>query len=236
MEIQRADERTHVRLPWLDSYHSFPFAGNFDLAANAHGVLLVLNEDFVAPGEGFDTHHHKDAEIVTWVMRGTVVHADSAGNTHRIPAGSVQRMTAGTGISHSERCESGGEPAHVVQMWAATEKAGLPPDYRQADFTDKLRNSGLVTIASGLDKHADDPGVGINNSFAALSAARLSPGQSIQVPAAPYVHVFVAGGRVRIDYETVEHGDAVKLADGRPRTLRATEPSEVLIWEMHTRI
>lgn len=233
--VKRATDRTTINEGWLVSKHSFPFAGNFDLHRGGHGVLLVNNEDVMSPGESFDMHQHKDMEIVTWVMSGEVVHEDSTGNTIRIPAGSAQRMTAGTGIRHAERSRSrDGEDVHVIQMWAAPDTNGLPPSYNQADFTDKINSGELFVVASGLQKHADDPGIGINNKYAALYAARPRRGSSITVPKGAFVHVFVAAGALTMDgVGDIGHGDSVRITDGGGQILTASEDSEILIWEMY---
>ncbi|AEF41490.1 pirin family protein [Hoyosella subflava] len=235
VQIKRADERTTLNLGWLVSKHTFPFAGNFDLHRNGHGVLLVNNEDVMSPGESFDMHQHKDMEIVTWVMSGEVVHEDSTGNTIRIPAGSAQRMTAGTGIRHAERSVArNGEKVHVVQMWAAPDTNGLTPHYDQADFTAQINSGELFIVASGLAKHADEPGIGISNKYAALYAARIPAGQSVTTPTGPFVHVFVAEGEVHMDSAgDLSHGDSARITNGGGQTLTAREDSEILIWEMH---
>ncbi|MCW4354154.1 pirin family protein [Hoyosella sp. YIM 151337] len=233
--IQRADERTTVNLGWLVSKHSFPFAGNFDLHRNGHGVLLVNNDDVMSPGESFDMHQHKDMEIITWVMSGEVVHEDSAGNTIRIPAGSAQRMTAGTGIRHAERSLArDGDDVHVIQMWVAPDTNGLPPSYSQADFTEKIRSGELFVVASGLHKHRNDPGIGISNKYAALYAARIAAGASITVPRGKFVHVFVAAGAATLaGTGELRQGDSVRITAGGGQTLTASEESEILIWEMY---
>ncbi|AZG45070.1 Putative quercetin 2,3-dioxygenase [Gordonia insulae] len=134
IRIIRAAERDHWRNEWLDSRQSFPATGNFDLAANAHGVLMVHNDDRVQAGEGLDTHQHRDAEILTWVVDGTLRHRDSHGNTGTLAPGMVQRMTAGRGIRHAEGNASSrdeDQPLRVIQMWVAPEFSGLEPGYAE---------------------------------------------------------------------------------------------------------
>ena len=229
-------DRRHWWNEWLDSRQSFPVTGNFDLAANAHGLLLVHNEDVVEAGEGFDTHQHLDTEIITWVLEGTVVHQDSAGNSGLIHPGLAQRMSAGTGILHSERNGAGRRERrnlHVVQMWIPPDTAGTTPSYQEGDINAELATGDLVTVASGMPKHRDSTAVLLGNRYAALHAVRLAPGQSITVPDAPYGHVFVAKGSV--DYEDVgilEHGDAVRLTATGGHRVTAKVGSELLLWEM----
>ncbi|WP_149359177.1 pirin family protein [Lolliginicoccus suaedae] len=232
--IKRADERTTIRMEWLTSRHSFPFAGNFDLHRGGHGVLLVNNDDIMAPGGSFDRHQHKDMEIITWVMSGEVVHEDSTGNTLRIPARSAQRMTAGSGISHAERSLSReGEDIRVVQMWAAPDTNGLEPSYEQADFSRELASGELFVVASGLPKHVGSPGIGLANKYAALYAARLPEGRSITVPSAPFVHVYLAEGTATLGDEVLAAGDSARITSGGGQALTATSESEILIWEMY---
>ncbi|MGW4532008.1 pirin family protein [Nocardia sp. NPDC004340] len=238
VRVVPAADRWRWRSGWLDSRQSFPATGNFDLAANAHGLLLIHNEDIVDPGEGFDTHQHRDMEIVTWVLEGTVVHQDSAGNSGLIHPGMAQRMSAGAGIMHSERNGAGyleRERLHVVQMWVPPDESGVTPGYQELDIADRLTGNSLVTVASGMRRDRDRTAIAIGNSGAAFHVARLDPGHAIQVPDAPYGHVFVARGSV--DFEgsgRLSQGDAVRISAGGGHIVTALEPAEVLIWEMHT--
>jgi redox-sensitive bicupin YhaK (pirin superfamily) len=228
VDVRRAAERAVTTNSWLTSRHSFSFGDNYDPANTHHGLLLVNNDDIVAPGNGFGTHPHRDMEIVTWVLSGSLAHADSVGNTGVIGPGLAQRMSAGTGILHSEKNESSVDPVHFVQMWVVPDEPGLTPGYQhhEVDVAD-----GLVPIASG---RAADAAVVIHNRHAALHGARLEAGQSVQLPEAPYVHVFVARGDVTLeDTGAVHEGDAVRLTGSGGQRLTATEPSEILVWEMH---
>ncbi|MGW3540107.1 pirin family protein [Nocardia niigatensis] len=231
-------ERRRWRNEWLDSRQSFPATGNFDLAANAHGLLMIHNEDIVDPGEGFDTHQHRDMEIVTWVLEGTVVHQDSAGHSGLIHPGMAQRMSAGTGILHSERNGAGlleRERLHVVQMWVPPHEPGTAPGYQELDITEQLTGNSLVAVASGIPRDRDRTAIVIGNRFAAFHVARLESGHTVQVPDAPYGHVFVARGSVEFEGSGVlTRGDAVRLTATGGQRITAIEPSELLIWEMHT--
>src|ERR1700760_4846322 len=157
-EIRRARDRAVTTTPWLNSRHSFSFGDHYDPANTHHGLLLVNNDDRVAPGAGFDTHPHRDMEIVTWVLRGSLVHQDSTGHSGVIYPGLAQRMSAGRGILHSEKNdswtltgdESHDEPVHFVQMWVVPDEAGITPGYQQLEIDDELLRGGLVTIASGM--------------------------------------------------------------------------------------
>lgn len=231
-------DRGRWRNEWLDSRQSFPATGNFDLAANAHGLLMIHNEDIVEPGEGFDTHQHHDMEIVTWVLEGTVVHQDSAGHSGLIHPGMAQRMSAGTGILHSERNGAGlleRQRLHVVQMWVPPHEPGAAPGYQERDITAELAGNSLITVASGIPRDRDRTAIVIGNRYAAFHAARLEPGHTVQIPDAPYGHVFVARGSVEFEgCGVLTHGDAVRLTATGGHRVTAVEPSELLIWEMHT--
>ncbi|WP_458685791.1 pirin family protein [Nocardia tengchongensis] len=230
-------ERGHWWNEWLDSKQSFPATGNFDLVANAHGVLMIHNEDVVDPGEGFDTHQHRDMEIVTWVLEGTVVHQDSAGHSGLIHPGMAQRMSAGTGILHSERNGAGRaerERLHVVQMWVPPHEPGVTPGYQELDIAAELTENSLFTVASGLPRDRDRTAITIGNKYAAFHVARLEPGHSVRIPDAPFGHVFVARGSVEFEGSGVlTQGDAVRLTATGGHRVTAVEPSELLVWEMH---
>ncbi|MGV8875085.1 MAG: pirin family protein [Rhodococcus sp. (in: high G+C Gram-positive bacteria)] len=229
-----ADQRHHWWNEWLDSKQSFPATGNYDLAANAHGLLMVHNEDTVFPGEGFDSHQHQNMEILTWVLEGTLEHTDSEGNTGLIRPGLIQRMSAGTGIRHTERNASkltSREKLRVVQMWIPPDTDGLSPSYEELDVREALASGQLVTVASGLP---GGDGVKIGNRFAALHVARLAPGQSILVPDAPFGHVFVSDGSAVFEsVGNLTQGDSVRLTATGGHRVTASTTSEIMIWEMH---
>jgi len=237
VQVIRNKDRIFWSNEWLESRQSFPATGNFDLVANAHGLLMVHNEDIVDPGEGFDTHQHVDTEIITWVLEGSVVHQDSVGNSGIIHPGLAQRMSAGTGIMHSEKNGAGRyeKPAlRVVQMWLPPDQSGITPSYQEMDVADELARDELVTVASGMRRHRDETAITLHNRYAALHVARLDAGSAVTIPDAPFGHVFVARGRV--DFESagqLEQGDTVRLTDTGGQSITAIGPSEVLIWEMH---
>ncbi len=245
VDVRRADDRFTTRISWLDSKHSFSFSHHYDPANTHHGLLLVNNDDIVAPGAGFETHPHRDMEIVTWVLRGSLVHQDSEGNKGVIYPGLAQRMSAGTGILHSEKNDAWRagvgdvheEPVRFIQMWVAPDERGIDPGYEQLEIADELLHGGLVPAASGMDAHAGDTAVRINNRFAALHAARLQPTDAVTVPDAPYSHVFVARGTVDLEGAGVLHeGDAVRLTGVGGQRITAVDEAEVLIWEMHAEV
>lgn len=223
-----ADHRPHTDIGWLDSHHSFSFGGHYDPDNLSHGLLRVSNDDRVAPGSGFDTHHHRDMEIVTWVLSGQLEHKDSEGNEGVIYPGLAQRMSAGTGILHSER-NAGDEPVHFIQMWVLPDRAGMPPSYEQRDINDALDAGGLVAIASG---QGHDGAVALNQRDAVLWGGRLQPGDTVAVPEGAHVHLFVARGSAELEGEgALLEGDAARLTDAGPRSLTGgADGAEVLIW------
>jgi redox-sensitive bicupin YhaK (pirin superfamily) len=241
VDIRRGQDRQATKISWLDSKHSFSFGQHFDPANTHHGLLLVNNDDIVSPGEGFETHPHRDMEIVTWVLRGSLVHQDSTGHSGVIYPGLAQRMSAGTGILHSEKNDSwriGGEahrdPVHFVQMWVVPDGAGAKPGYEQLEIDEARLSSGLVPVASGMPEHADETAIRIGNRYAALHAARLAPGQSVELPEAPFLHLFVPRGRVTLEGAgELVAGDAVRFTATGGQRVTATEAAEVLVWEMH---
>lgn len=235
VEIRRATDRAVTAMPWLTSRHSFSFGDYYDPANTHHGLLLVNNDDIVSPRTGFRTHPHRDMEIVTWVLQGELTHQDSSGNHGLIYPGLAQRMSAGSGILHSERNESPTEQVHFVQMWVVPDEAGLSPSYQQHELENDWANEGLVTIASGDRKH--NAPLALHNRNAALHTARLQPEDTVSLPAAPYLHLFITRGRVAVEgMADLEEGDAVRFTDAEARRVTAYEPAEVLIWEMHGKL
>lgn len=229
MDVRRAAERFHTDIGWLDSWHSFSFSNHYDPANVGHGLLIVSNDDRVAPGGGFGTHSHQNMEIVTWVLQGAVEHRDSAGNHGIIRPGEAQMMSAGTGIAHSEMNHSATEPVHFVQMWVVPDAVGLTPGYAHVDVNDRLATGGLVTIASG---RPDEPGaIHINQRGASMRVARLPAGDSASLPAAPFVHLFVARGSVSVDGTDLGAGDAIRLTGEDVPTVTAAHDSEIIVWD-----
>ncbi len=231
-EIRRAADRAVTTTSWLNSRQSFSFGDHYDPANTHHGVLVVNNDDEVGPGAGFDTHPHRDMEIITWVLDGSLAHRDSAGNQGEIYPGLAQRMSAGSGIMHSEKNDSATHPVHFVQMWVLPDVIGIAPGYQQHEIGDDLLDGRLVTIASGMPGH--DAAIRIHNRSAALHGARLRPGDEVELPSAPYLHVFVARGGVQIEgLGGLAEGDAVRFTAAGGYRVAAGEPSEMLVWEMH---
>ncbi len=245
LDIHRGGDRLKTRMSWLDSKHSFSFGQHYDPENTHHGLLLVNNDDIVSAGAGFDPHQHRDMEIVTWVLSGTLVHQDSLGHSGVIHPGLAQRVSAGTGIVHSERNDArrlgDGDthdtPVHFIQMWVVPDEPGLTPGYQQREVADELAGGELVPVASGLPQYRDDAAITVNSRHSALHVARLHAYAPVQLPEAPYLHVFVARGEADMEgVGRLYEGDAVRLTrDGGQRVV-AVESAEILVWEMHARL
>ena len=241
VEVRRGADRFATKISWLDSKHSFSFGSHYDADNTHHGLLLVNNDDIVDPGTGFETHPHRDMEIVTWVLRGSLVHQDSTGHSGVIYPGLAQRMSAGSGILHSEKNDSWrlqgdehADPVHFVQMWVVPDGTGRTPGYEQLEIGDELLRGSLTPVASGMAKHDGESAIRIGNRDAALYASRLAAGESVQLPEAPYLHLFVATGRVTLEGAgELSAGDAVRFTATGGQRVIAVEAAEILVWEMH---
>ena len=244
VDVRRASDRFDTRISWLDSHHSFSFGHHFDPDNTHHGLLLVNNDDTVLPGTGFETHPHRDMEIVTWVMQGSLVHQDSMGHSGVIYPALAQRMSAGSGILHSEKNDSwrlqGAEhrdPVHFIQMWVVPDADGITPGYEQQDIDPVRLDNQWVTVASGMKAHAQDTAIHIANSDAALHATRLDAGHTVTMPDAPWAHLYIARGSVEVEgVGRLGQGAAIRFAGTGGQTIRALEPAEILAWEMHAQL
>jgi len=229
IDVRRSADRFHTEAGWLHSNHSFSFSRHYDPDNTHHGLLLVNNDDRVDPGTGFETHPHRDMEIITWVLEGELEHADTLANRGIIYPGLAQRMSAGTGIWHSEMNVSGGEPVHFVQMWVQPDTESIEPGYQQLDINAELERGGLVPIASG---QGHDAAISIRQRDAVLWGGRLTPGEVVNVPDAVHAHVFIAVGSAALeDAGELAEGDAVRLTGaGSPTLTAGAAGAEVLIW------
>src|SRR5882672_9312957 len=196
IDIRRSMERFQTQIPWLDSHHSFSFGPHYDPANTHHGLLLVSNDDVIRAGTGFSTHPHRDMEIVTWVLNGEIEHKDSQGNKGIIYPGLAQRMSAGTGIWHSEMNPKSQEDVHLVQMWVIPDTESINPGYEQLDINAELNRGGLVPIASGRGHNA---AIKIRQRGAVLWGGRLRPGETVKLPDAPFLHVYIAQGHAKLE-------------------------------------
>ena len=229
VDIRRAESRAHTKIDWLDSYHSFSFGQHYDPSNTHHGLLLVSNDDRVRAGTGFGTHGHQDMEIVTWVLEGRLEHNDSEGNHGDLYPGLAQRMSAGTGIRHSEANPSAVEDVHFVQMWVPPDTKGIAPSYEQRDVNAELDRGGLCAIASGQGHIG---AISLHQRDAVLWGGRLQPDETVDIPSGPHVHVFVARGHGDFaDSGPLLEGDAARCTNaGALRFTAGAEGAEILVW------
>ncbi len=229
ISIRRAQERGFTRTGWLDSRHSFSFANYYDPKHMGFGPLRVINDDRVAPGGGFPRHPHDNMEIVSYVLEGALEHKDSMGNGSVIRAGDVQRMSAGTGVEHSEFNHSKTEPVHFLQIWIKPEAYGIRPSYEQKSF-ETPNESGFTLIGS---RDGRDGSVTVHQDVA-LSLGRFGKGEEVSHPlgAGRRAWLQVMRGAVALGGERLEAGDGVALKDEAQLVLRAEEDAEVLLFDM----
>jgi quercetin 2,3-dioxygenase len=230
IEVRRAADRFTTRTEWLTSRHSFSFGAHYDPGNVGLAELVAHNDDVVAVGAGYDTHPHADTEIVTWVLEGSLVHRDSWGGEHVLGPGAVQLLSAGSGVLHSERNDAPGaeRPTRFVQMWVRPDEPGLPPSYTQRDAAVE---NGLVPLVSGVPQ-LEAP-VRLHTAGAALHVLRLDPGQSVDLPRAPRLHVFMARGSAELEGAgLLRDGDAGRVTDEGALGLGAVSPVEALVWQL----
>ena len=223
--IRPSAERGVAELDWLKSRHSFSFADYYDPAHMGFGDLRVINEDTIAPSGGFDTHGHRDMEIISYVLEGALAHRDTLGNELTIGAGEVQRMSAGTGIMHSEYNASNEAPAHFFQIWVIPERAGIEPGYEQQLFADADKRGGLRLIVSPDGR---DGSLHIHQDVA-LYAAVLSSGETVGHPLAAdrRAWVQVARGAVTVNGEALSAGDGAAITGETAIEITATGDADV---------
>jgi redox-sensitive bicupin YhaK (pirin superfamily) len=226
IHIRKAGERGHANHGWLDTYHTFSFADYYDPEHMGYRTLRVLNEDRVAPGGGFGTHGHRDMEIITYVLEGALAHQDSMGNRGVIRPGEVQRMSAGTGVLHSEMNASDQEGVHFLQIWIVPERRAITPGYEQKriDFGDGLR---LIAAPEG-----SDDGVKIHQD-ARLYGARLEGGRAIEHEFAPGRHGWlqIARGEVEMNGQMLSAGDGAAISD-EPLVKVSGKNGEILLFDL----
>lgn len=209
--IRPSNERGHADHGWLNTYHTFSFADYYDPRFMNFRALRVINEDVVAPGQGFGMHPHHNMEIITYVLAGSLEHKDSMGNIGQIKPGEVQRMSAGTGVLHSEYNASKTEPVHLLQIWILPEEKGIKPSYEQKAFSLEERTGTLRLVAS---PNAEDGSVKINQD-AKLFVSVLKPGQSVSYDLASGRNAWlqVARGAVKLGSEFLNAGDGAAARD-----------------------
>jgi Pirin-related protein len=230
IEIRKSEERGKTQLGWLKSYHSFSFGRYYDPKHVHFGPLRVLNDDVVMPGTGFGMHDHDNMEIVTYVIKGTLEHRDSMGTKGSIGEEDVQRMTAGTGVSHSEQNASKENPVHFFQIWFIPSQQGLAPSYEQKKFSHAQRRNVFLPVAS---RQKELGGVAINQDvtmWVASLDAVTEKHVSIQNTRGAYVHI--VEGEVRINGTTLTSGDAAAIREESRFSITAVENSEVIFFDV----
>lgn len=234
IQIRKSQDRGFANHGWLKSFHSFSFAGYYDPKHMGWGNLRVINEDQIAAGTGFGAHPHKDMEIVSYVMDGALSHEDSMGNVQTIQPGEVQRMTAGTGVVHSEHNHAEGKNTHFLQVWLQPSRAGLEPGYEQKRFTDAEKTNVLRLVAA---PNGEQGSVHLN-ADARIYASLLRPaeGQTVQLThaAAPgrKSYVFVIHGEVIVAGKKLTTGDALLAENEHALQLSSDQAAEFLVFDL----
>jgi redox-sensitive bicupin YhaK (pirin superfamily) len=228
--VRRATERGHADHGWLDTYHTFSFADYYDRRHMGFGPLRVINEDFVAAGQGFPTHGHRDMEIITYVLEGQLAHKDSLGTGSVIRPGDVQRMSAGTGVRHSEFNPSPTDPLHLLQIWIEPSRTGVAPSYEEKAFGEDDKRNRLRLVASPDGR---DGSVTIHQD-AFVYAAVIDTGREVAFPLGTGRRAWlqVARGRVALNGQELEQGDGAGIDDERALTVTGKERAEVILFDL----
>ncbi len=230
LTIRKAEDRGHANHGWLDSYHTFSFANYYDPNHMEFRALRVINEDRVSPGAGFGTHGHRDMEILTYVLEGALEHKDSIGTGSVIKPGDVQRMSAGTGIQHSEFNHSKTDSVHFLQIWLLPEKKGLPASYEQREFG-LAQNPGKMHLVAARDGRE---GAITVHQDVDLYAAVLEPNQRVSytLQAQRYAWVQVARGEITLNGLPLDKGDGAAISDETDIVIEARTDAEILLFDL----
>ncbi len=228
--VRKSAQRGTTKIDWLDSRHSFSFGDYYDPQHMGFGPLRVINEDFVQPGEGFGMHPHRDMEIITYIVSGALEHRDSLGTGSVIRPGDVQRMTAGTGIRHSEFNPSATESVHLLQIWILPEQKNLTPSYEQRAFSDEERRGQLRLIAARDGRN----GAVTIHQDADVYASLLDSGQTVTHDLADgrTAWLQLIKGEITLNGAKLTPGDGAAITDERSLKIAATEPSELLLFDL----
>ena len=230
ISLRKSKERGHFDHGWLNTYHTFSFDQYYDPRYMGFRNLRVINEDFVAGGRGFPTHGHSDMEIITYILEGALKHEDSMGNGSVIRPGDVQRMTAGTGVRHSEKNASDTERVHLLQIWILPNTVGLEPGYEQNAFTEDERRGQLRLIAS---EDGRDGSVQLNQDVS-LFASILDADQEIErsMDPARFAWIQVARGAITVNGENAEQGDGLVIVGESNLRIKAEGNAEILLFDL----
>ena len=230
LTLRKSQDRGYADHGWLRSYHSFSFANYYDPAHMGFGNLRVINEDWIAPGTGFGSHGHRDMEIITYVLAGELAHEDSMGHVRTISPGEVQRMSAGSGVVHSEFNHAAGQQTHLLQIWIAPHTRGIAPSYEQKRFDTARKQGRLCLLASpggaqdSVQIHAD----------ASLYAGLFSGPEEATLALNPArkAYVFLVRGSLQVNGQTLAAGDAALLSEESTLTLSQAQDAEVLVFDL----
>ncbi len=228
--VRRAEERGHTVLDWLDSWHTFSFDQYDDPKHTQFRALRVINEDVVKPGAGFHPHSHHDMEILTYLIEGELEHGDNLGNGSVIRPSEVQRMSAGTGVTHSEFNHSKKNPVHLLQVWILPEKKDLPPSYEQRAFSEKERRGRLCLVASS----APEKGAVKIHQDIQVYTSLLKAKESVSHPlkASRHAWIQVARGEVNVNERALKAGDGASVSDEKTISLAAKQDAEILLFDL----
>jgi len=229
-QVRKAAERGHANYGWLKTYHTFSFSSYHDPKHVRFRNLRVMNEDFIAPGQGFGTHPHNDMEIVTYVLQGALEHRDSMGNGEVLRPGEFQRMSAGKGITHSEFNPSATESTHLYQIWLLPERRGIEPSYEQKKFELSERTNRLRLVASPT---GEDGSLTIHTP-AKIYLSTIQSQESVQLAIPPEKHIWIQilSGSGVVDGHTLEAGDGLAISDEPLIEYQATSEAEILVFEL----
>ena len=230
MTVRRSEDRGRSKIDWLDSRHSFSFGDYYDPANESFGALRVINEDWIKGGAGFQPHSHRDMEIVTYILGGAIAHKDSSGGGGTIRPGEIQRMSAGTGITHSEFNASATETCHMLQIWIVPSKRGIPPGYEQKTIDAEAVHNHFARIAAPDPRESEVRLV----QDAEIWAAKLDAGVEAIHPLAQGRKAWlqVARGEVKLGGETLKAGDAAAITDQDQIAVRSQTAAEVLLFDL----
>lgn len=230
IKIRKAEKRGHFDFRWLNTFHTFSFGDYYDPSFMGFRSLRVINEDFVHPGRGFPTHGHRDMEIITYILAGALEHRDSMGNGSIIRPGDVQRMTAGTGVTHSEANPSREASVHLLQIWILPARQGLEPGYEQKVFTEEQKRGRLCLIAS---EDGREDSVTIHQD-ASVYASVLSQDDEVshQLKSGRHAWLQIAKGAVVLNGEALNQGDGAAISAEEKLVLTGREDSEVLLFDL----
>ena len=230
IEVRHANERGHVQLDWLNSYHSFSFGHYHDPAHMGWSALRVINDDTVQPGQGFGTHGHRDMEILSYVLEGALQHRDSMGSGSTLKPGDVQLMSAGTGVQHSEFNPSQNDPVHFLQIWILPDQQNVTPSYQERHIQDAQKRGQLTLLASG-DPNDDAL---LLHQDARIYATLLNGDEHIEYapPFGRQTYVYIARGSIKVNNHELKTGDGLKVMDESMLLLTEGHDAEILLFDL----